>query len=383
MGKVIQSKIKVFHICSWYPNKVVINDGNFIHKHIRTIIKLTDSYVLAVYEDPNLKNGFNLISGEADGVISYIIYYSKSINKVSNILKRLYYYYKGYNLLKKNYGTPDLIHAHVMLYAGVFSFIVNLIEKVPYIITEHSTLYNSNNLPKTKKQILRPVSKNSKFILPVSKALQNRLSTLGIVGHFEVIPNVVNTTIFKHIIHKNNKFEFLHISSFSEEKNIPGLMSSIKTLSQLRQDFHFTIAGDGDINYVLELKKKFQIEDKYLTILGKLDESGVATLMQYSDVFVLFSNDENLPCVILESFCSGIPVISTNVGGISEVLFENELGALINKNDENSLVDTFLSIISNTTKYDKNYISEYGKQNFSEEIIGKKIYEIYKKAITT
>lgn len=382
MGKDFQGKIKVFHICSWFPNKVVINDGNFIHKHIRSTIQYVDSYVIAVYENPYLYKGFEIEQDEIEGVPIIMVYHSKSCNKISKIIKRFYYYYKAYNFLKQRVGKPDIIHAHVMLYAGVFSLIISIMNRIPYILTEHSTFYNSEKISKPIKSILKIVAKNSKYILPVSRALQERLMYFGILGTFKVIPNVVNTSIFKPEIKHNEVFEFLHISSFSEEKNIPGLLRAIKKLTLLRSDFHFTIAGDGDIKIVEKLKNDFQIEDRFLTLKGKLSENEVAENMKNCDGFILFSNDETFGIVIAESLSCGIPVITTNLPNIEEFKKGNGL-IIIEPKNELQLIDSMIYIIDNASIYNPNLLHKFCVDNFSEQIIGKNISEIYKSAIST
>lgn len=382
MGKDFQSRMKVFHICSWYPNKVVINDGNFIHKHIRSTAQYVDSYVLAVYEDPSMKNGFEIDNEVVDGIPTLIIYHSKSNNKISKIIKRFYYYFKAYNILKQKFGNPDILHAHVMLYAGIFSWIISIKDRIQYIVTEHSTIYNSDSLPKSIQLILRYVAKRSKIILPVSKALQDRLEHFGILSEFMVIPNVVNTNIFKPDYKNNEVFEFLHISSFSEEKNIPGLFGAIKKLTLLRSDFHFTIAGDGDIKAVEKLKIDFQIEEKFLSLKGKLSENEVAEIMKNSNAFVLFSNDETFGIVIAESLSCGIPVITSNLPNITE--FEKSNGLIIvEPKNEFQLIESMSLIIDNPLNINSNLLHDFCVENFSEGVIGKKLFEIYKSTIST
>lgn len=381
MGKDLQGKIKIFHICSWYPNRVVLNDGNFIHKHIRSINKFTESYILAVYEDPDINKPYEMVQDETDGVFSYIFYHSVSCNRIFKILKRFYYYFKGYFLLKRKFGKPDLIHAHVFLFGGIFAWMISSFQKIPFIVSEHSNIY-SNKVPFIKLQLMRFSAKKSKFILPVSEGLKNKISTLDINGNFKIVPNVVNTSIFKPEIKHNEVFEFLHISSFSEEKNIPGLLRAIKKLTLLRSDFHFTIAGDGDIKIVEKLKNDFQIEDRFLTLKGKLSENEVAENMKNCDGFILFSNDETFGIVIAESLSCGIPVITTNLPNIEEFKKGNGL-IIIEPKNELQLIDSMIYIIDNASIYNPNLLHKFCVDNFSEQIIGKNISEIYKSAIST
>ena len=81
-----------------------------------------------------------------------------------------------------------------------------------------------------------------------------------------------------------------------------------------------------------------------------MNHQDIAKEMQLADVFILFSNIENLPLVLIESISCGTPFISSNVGGISE-LHNNELGVLIDAGNVEKLTIEMNNIIKNFNKY--------------------------------
>jgi len=103
--------------------------------------------------------------------------------------------------------------------------------------------------------------------------------------------------------------------------------------------------------------------------------------MEESDFLVLFSNYENLPCVIVEAFACGLPVISTDVGGIKEHL-DNKKGLLIRKGNEDELYNALNKMLDNQNNYDKSTIRKYAVDNFSYEVVCKSFVELYKTALT-
>ena len=95
---------------------------------------------------------------------------------------------------------------------------------------------------------------------------------------------------------------------------------------------------------------------------------------------MLFSNFENLPCVIVEAFASGVPVLSTSVGGIAEIL-SPERGILIPQGDEEALLRSMNQMLDHCQEYDRKAIREYAISTFSNEIIGNQIFEVYKEVM--
>jgi L-malate glycosyltransferase len=105
--------------------------------------------------------------------------------------------------------------------------------------------------------------------------------------------------------------------------------------------------------------------------------------MRGSDVFLLFSNYENLPVVLIEAFASGLPVISSDVGGIAEHL-SAERGKLITAKDNDALSNAMNEIINELAqkKYDQKRIAQYAKEHFSYEKISAQYHDLYKRIIS-
>jgi glycosyltransferase involved in cell wall biosynthesis len=108
----------------------------------------------------------------------------------------------------------------------------------------------------------------------------------------------------------------------------------------------------------------------------------VAKTLQKADFFVLSSNYENLPCVLIESLSCGVPVVSTNVGGISEII-NTENGILVKPNDLSVLVNALKQMMMTFDRYDKTKLHAMAEGNFSYPAIGEKLSSIYANAIKT
>jgi glycosyltransferase involved in cell wall biosynthesis len=94
----------------------------------------------------------------------------------------------------------------------------------------------------------------------------------------------------------------------------------------------------------------------------------------------MFSFYENMPCVVLEALCTGIPVIATTVGGIPEIIGK-ENGILINPGKERELLNAMKEMIRNYHLYDADFISRQATEQFSYEVVGKEISDIYQSVL--
>jgi glycosyltransferase involved in cell wall biosynthesis len=201
----------------------------------------------------------------------------------------------------------------------------------------------------------------------------------GLKGSYEIIPNVVDTHLFKRAKKTTKKFTITHISNLQDQhKNISGMLRVAKQLESSIPSFQWNFIG-GKKDPYNRLIEELNFKKNTIHFMDQLSHKKIPKQLTQSDIFVLFSNYENLPCVILEAFACGIPVISTDVGGIQE-FFPNDFGFLIEKNNENQLLEKIMEIHQNPiTKSDD--MHQYANTNFSSEKICESFSELYLKAL--
>ena len=130
-------------------------------------------------------------------------------------------------------------------------------------------------------------------------------------------------------------------------------------------------AADWIVKKVSTLKTKNTV-----TVESEKTHDHIAKEMQKADVFVLFSNIENLPLVLIESISSGTPFIATKVGGIPE-LFNNELGRLVDAGNIDQLLNEMNFMVENPNFFNSSIIRSYATKNYSNEEVGKKFNDLY------
>jgi glycosyltransferase involved in cell wall biosynthesis len=110
----------------------------------------------------------------------------------------------------------------------------------------------------------------------------------------------------------------------------------VRALSALRgRPFEALFVGDGPDRPTVEEEVRCLGLESVVELLGERDD--VPELLGTADVFVLSSNSEGLPLSILEAMAAGLPVVASNVGGVSEVVLDGDTGLLVPPGDAQSL----------------------------------------------
>jgi glycosyltransferase involved in cell wall biosynthesis len=137
-----------------------------------------------------------------------------------------------------------------------------------------------------------------------------------------------------------NAFVFAHVASFGLIKNQRMLVNSFSRVSMESPNAYLLMVGDGEQrDEISALVADLGISDR-VKFTGI--RSDVAQILNASDCFVLSSDWEGLPLSILEAMSAGLPVISTRVGGIPELISHGQNGLLVPPGDAQQLADAML-----------------------------------------
>jgi glycosyltransferase involved in cell wall biosynthesis len=395
MKRVKNKRIHVLFLPRWYPHRYDPMMGLFIQRHGISVSNHVDVSVLYVHADEHLQGKtFDIQIAENDPLYTIRIYFKKStikpgfLSALINIIRFLQAHSKGFGLIKKYRTQPDLIHVHVLTRLGVVALAQKILQGIPYLITEHWTRY----LPSTdtyngtlRKLATRLTVKNAAAVLPVTANLRDAMIDNNLMNkNYLIIPNVVDIEMFTPDMKKSpaTRKKIVHLSCFTDkQKNISGILRVIKQLSLRRNDFDLTLIGDGeDFSAMKNLSDQLGLTDNVVKFAGLQQNEALAKILREADLMIMFSNFENLPVVILESFASGVPVISTKVGGIHEHI-NDQLGKLIPPGDENSFLKVLDQTLDNIGNYNKHEIRRYAENHFSNEVIGGALFEVYQKAL--
>ncbi len=287
----------------------------------------------------------------------------------------------GRRLFKKGF-IPEIIHAHIFT-AGLPALILGRLYRIPIVVSEHWSKFPLRKLNVLEKLLAKSVMNRADMILPVSNNLWYTLCTYGIKGRFKIVPNVVDTSLFSPGAEKNQKKhddkKILFVGSLKPVKGLPYLFHALSKLDQGRINWHLDIIGEGPAREECEHLVTSLGLDHRIKFHGLRTKREVAEFMRRADFFVLPSLWENLPCVLIEAMASGLPIVSTDTGGIPE-LIDAETGILVPPGDATKLSEALDLMIDSLDRYDRFAIAQRAQQ-YSLPVIGKLIHSIYENCL--
>jgi glycosyltransferase involved in cell wall biosynthesis len=370
----------VLFISSWYPNPHNKTHGIFVKRTAEAVALANKVSVIHVYGHESFPDEVRIESKTENNVEEIFVFFKKKhTNPFTKFLNYKRYYEQGLNYLLKHSGSPDLIQLNVLFPAGIAAYELAESLKIPLVVSEHWTGFHPEDGSYhglIQKYFSIRAARRAAHIVTVSKNLQEAMIAHRLKGNYSVIPNVVNTEVFKCVPRLKPIFRFLHVSSLDpRQKNTGGIINAFKKLNQANSETELMIVGNGENKTALE-EKAGKLLNRSIFFAGQRLGAALADEFNEAHCLVLFSNYENLPVVILEAMCCGVPVISSDVGGIKEFL-KPEHGMLVSPLDENGLLEAMKKMIVENKKYDREKISAYGAQHFCYQKISDMYSQVY------
>ena len=239
--------------------------------------------------------------------------------------------------------------------------------------SEFEKFYDSS---KHKKYIKRTLNKVDKLIV-LSNSWKEFYSKLVDNTKIQVVYNGVK--IYDNIEKNNNEIkQGLFLGRMGKRKGIYDLIDAVELLRNENYNFKIVLAGDGEIDNVKKIIKTKGLQ-KYFEIVGWIDGKQKDKIFNKSDFLVLPSYNEGLPMSILEAMSRKVLVISTNAGGIPEIINNGNNGILIESGNIYELKSAIKNAIipNDNIENIKNKALETIKENFNIEDMINEIEKIY------
>ncbi|HLF32924.1 MAG TPA: N-acetyl-alpha-D-glucosaminyl L-malate synthase BshA [Cyclobacteriaceae bacterium] len=286
-----------------------------------------------------------------------------------------------------HYEKLDLLHVHYAIPHASAAYMAKQILKtsgisIPVITTLHGTDITLIGKDPSLEPVVTFSINASDGITAVSENLKkDTLDHFNITGEIRVIPNFIDLSRFrkqpkdhfKKAICPNGEKLIVHTSNFRKVKRVEDV---IQVYYQVKQSIpaKLLLVGDGPERIKAEnLCRDLGAFDD-IRFLGKLDQ--IEEVLSVADLFLMPSEKESFGLAALEAMACEVPVISTNVGGLPELMIDGKTGFMCNVGDIDDMADKALVILndSNLPKFKKGAL-EQAKEFDINKILPK--YEEY------
>lgn len=307
------------------------------------------------------------------------------------ILQRNYLYQiHKFTSLRKTLAEQkiQIIHAH-KTGSNFWGSILGRISQVKAVVAHvHGKTYSWKNI-----KIEKLVGQLADKVISVSEFEKRRLVKAGVASaKIVTIHNGINPTNFKTEPNVATKSQLAIraeapivgiCAGLRPEKNHEVFLYAAREVANKR-DAYFLIVGDGERRRELEaLAVNLGIAER--CIFAGFVKEKIADMLSLFDIGVLCSELEAMPLTLLEYMASAKPIVATNVGGIPEVIQDGVNGFLVPPRDPHALAQKLLLLLTQRDIAKK--MGDNGfcivKQKFSEEVMVKKIEELYTQTLAT
>lgn len=237
--------------------------------------------------------------------------------------------------------SPRVVHTHLssMVYCGPWC----LVHRVKMLHTIHN-IPEKEASSKMRQKMMR-LYMGMGVLVPIAISEINRQKTASFYGrdreNVEMVVNPVDITEFYPKGQIDIYYDFINVARIYRSKNQKLLVEAMGKVLDLHPAAKLAIVGEGPLKEDLISFIREKGLEESVELLGRRDD--IAGLMRLSRVYVMSSDYEGLPMSILEAMASGLPIVSTRVGGIADVVTDN--GVLVDAGDSDALASAMSSIL--------------------------------------
>jgi len=289
----------------------------------------------------------------------------------------------------------DVLHVHYAIPHASAGYMAKQILKtkgieIPIVTTLHGTDITIVGRDASLKPVVEFSINRSDAVTAVSEHLKNEtLAHFDVANDIDVVYNFIDTERFrdqdkqhfKKAIAPNDEKILLHVSNFRQVKRIQDIIAAFE-IAHRSIRCKLILVGDGPERQKLEtLARKLGVWND-VRFLGKQD--AIDELLNVADVFLMASERESFGLAALEAMAAGVPVISSNAGGLPELNLHGKTGFVFPVSDVEAFADSLKQLLTDEellTKF-KKQAQAHARTFATEEIVGQYL-EIYERVRIT
>ena len=389
--------MRVLIIPSWYPTQSNPIGGVFFREQALALHTYGHEVSVLYPEFRSLRNWRSIATGRYgvvrendDGITTLRSHGMVWVPRMPHASDWLWIHegVRLYEAFKREFGHPDLIHAHAMLNAGHVAMAIERRYGVPFIVTEHDSGYARGTLGRRRLQGAKVVARRASRRFAVSRpfcALLDDLFGLS-TGSWEEMPNIVERRFIDAPLRnrdgKGNAFRFINVSLLTENKGVHYLIRAFAHAFANDACVTLDIGGDGVERARLEALAHDEGVSDRVRFLGTLSRDEVVKAVSEADAFVLSSTFETFGVVAIEALALGTPVVATRCGGPESIVRPQD-GILVATDDVDALASGMKRLRTNHDQYDASEMRNSCIARYSEEAIARRLSHAYEAVVAS
>ncbi|WP_179346262.1 glycosyltransferase family 4 protein [Winogradskyella ursingii] len=246
-------------------------------------------------------------------------------------------------LKNRNWADLVLIDTYSTLnfnYALIISLVCRVF-KIDYIPILHGG--NLEKRLKNNPKLSASIFKNAQCLISPSEFLKSLFVSYG-YSNVEYIPNCIEIENYPFLNREIVNVHMLWVRSFSEIYNPRLAVLVLENLVEKNEKATLTMIGpdvDGSLKYVQQLAKERKLN---VNFTGKLSKQDWLNVSKSHNVFINTTNFDNMPVSLIEAMALGLPIVSTNVGGIPSLIKSNIDGITVKANNAEAMANAILHL---------------------------------------
>jgi len=381
--------VKVLVVATWYPSERDPVAGVFVRDQVQALARRYDVAVIAP-DHLSLRRRVS-IATEDGATVARPHFFIPPIrwlgwNMVSSLIYRRAVM-QAYQALVREWGRPDVIHAHVTFPGGWCAATIGHAASIPVVVTEHTGRFARLLTPTFRREGTRWALNHVAATIAVSEGLRDEIrQALGVDSL--VMANAFDTEFFVPAprVGPEEPVRLLTVGMLRRVKGVDVLLEALHRLPhQGESNWELVVGGDGPERQSLVARARRLGLGDQVRFTGRLDRSEVRNFMQWADFFVLASRWENLPGVVAEALLCDRPVIATRCGG-PEYMLTPDVGRLVPPEDPGALSEAVAAALRGEFRPPigaarAHAVSRFGAERFLTEI-GEVYERVRRQAVT-
>ena len=277
-------------------------------------------------------------------------------------MKRSFWRKSMFALISRLAAVPVVFHLHG--------------SEMKEFVDEHSALVQS---------LISWILAKQSVIIVLSESWLRYVKSISPGANVKIIPNYVVMPEPSFINdYRDNEMEILFLGYVGKRKGVYDLLHAFKDALAQIPTLRLVIGGNGEVDRAQALTKELNIEE-HVVFAGWVSGDEKIDLLRRAYIYVLPSYNENLPVSILEAMSWQIPIISTRVGGIPEMVREGIDGLLIDAGDRPALSSAIIDLTRSVHLRKKMGIAarEQVERHFSKHVVLPRLENLYRTLIFT